>query len=242
MEEGAAVLFSHRICQDSLESYFGVLRRGAGPKASANKFILTHRSLNICQHYKLFKTFNLTTSRFSPIKQNYSQKLQKLTTTSEFKPLSFTEKQALYYMSGAAVRRLIMKKPHLCLLCKNALQHRVNYQQLMGSIDMTDNSNKTVPAAFYTFEREFGQLVYVKPAVFSFICNIAMLFTPLYKEYIKYPNIHSNLRSSLIDRFGKYPLLPTKCRCNLQSLLINELCQSLLSAHMKKSNLALVCK
>lgn len=109
MEEGASLLFSHRICQDSLESYFGVLRRCAGSKATANRFILAHRALNICQHYKLFKTFNLTTSRFSPIKQKAFVKLQSLTSNFEFSTLSFTEMQALYLMSSGAVRRLLLK-------------------------------------------------------------------------------------------------------------------------------------
>ena len=97
-----------------------------------------------------------------------------------------------------------------------------------------------VPSAFYTFEREFGHHIYVKLADFSFITNVAILFTKLYNEFISYPNIINNLQSALIEKFEHYPLLPTKCSCSLQSLIIKELCPSLFSAHMKKSNLELV--
>ena len=86
------------------------MRQSAGFKATANEFILTHRSLNICQHYKLFNKFNLTTSKFSSIKHKSILKLQSFNSNFHFPTVSFTDKQALYFMSGVAIPRLLLNK------------------------------------------------------------------------------------------------------------------------------------
>lgn len=143
-------------------------------------------------------------------------------------------------MACAAVRRLLLKKPHLCALCSNFLEIILNYMQIISTYE-TPFTAQTLPFAFYTFEREFGHLFYIKPAIFRFISNVAICFTTLHNEMILFPNILINIRSVLIDCFGSYFLLPTKCYCKLQSLLIKEMCPSHLNAYMTKSNLALVC-
>lgn len=237
LDEGALVVYTHNFSQDSLESYFGLLRYYSGPKATAQRIILTQRALTISKIY----------NKSLPTKRNFRKSYSSCSKGSGNRailvcppPLNTAEVQSLYFMTGSIAKR-ILNKEKLCFSSTRILNARPNSANIL-QWEKSDLPTEKLPDQFFTFQKEFGNLHYTSPAVFTFIRAVSSIFSSLYPLLIFISNILGRLRHAIMDRMEELPYLPQNCKCSLSIRLINESLKCLLNAHLNQSNTAFKMK
>ena len=239
LAEGANVVYTHKFGSDSIESFFGTLRQQAGPRASSNKVMLSMRSLMLSKVTKYGSSLSAIRPS-SPSGENFTPSVKlKVSQQNDLQVgrlnmLSSTEKQALFYMSGSIVQR-ILKENSLCVLCTRLVNSRPTATNLM-QYDSASPPDGPTPPEFFTFMRNFGGLTYVSYPVFNFICGVALLFNRLYPSYKCSHDIVEVLREKLVRNINLLPFLPNKCNCNLAQTLIEYSVKPLLNAQLNRVN------
>ena len=238
-QEDTIVVYTHFLGSDSIESHFGCLRRHTGPRASANVVMLSMRAMMLSSLNK--HGLPLDSIRSSPkIREQFSPAFKAmaiehldLSSCGRSKLLTFSEKQALYYMSGSIVRKLLEENP-LCAKCKLILITKPNEQNL-SRWESSDIPDELPPPEFFTFQRNFGGLIYISYPAFNFICGVTLLFRQLYKKHLCSADVVEVLREQIIQHLDILPWLP-ECICNLSELLIDYSVWPLLNGQLNQSN------
>lgn len=231
-------MYTSKLGSDTIESFFGTLRRHTGPRASASVVMLSMRSLMLSKINELggslssIRASNKAREQCTPaFKAMAMKQLNKAPRISAF--LSKTEKQALYYMSGFIGRR-IMDQNELCFRCKLLLLSKTNGRNLArwqgGEVPC-----ELLPPEFFTFQRNFGGLVYVSYPVFNFLCGVAVIFNEVYEVFKCSTDIVEVIREQLVLNLDLLPWLPS-CNCKLPELLIDYSVKPMLNAHLNRIN------
>lgn len=238
-QEDTKVVFTHFLGSDSIESYFGTLRHHTGPRASAHVVMLSMRSLMLSKINKYNGSLAFIRSsqrkrvQFSPACKEMAIDQLDLSSPARSDILSVTEKQALYYISGFIVRR-ITDQNSLCVKCKALLTSKPNGINL-ARWEGCETPCELPPPEFFTFQRNFGGLVYVSYPVFNFLCEVAQLFSHLYDQFKCSADLLEVFREQILLRQNILPWLP-QCNCKLPELLIDYAVKPLLNAKLNEIN------
>ena len=121
---GADVVYTHVFSQDFLESYFSVLRRYAGPRATSHRVILTQRTLQLSNLFTGKRAVQIPQESLS-FKFNRKPILCTNYHFEKFLPdyldVSDSELQAIYYIAGSITKRILNSGYSFCVICKRLL-------------------------------------------------------------------------------------------------------------------------